>query len=170
MQNTIVKEFEGHPEVVTAIYNQGGSHEETRDWLEIFWENYYLRGRVLWDETGLTAMHYQQPQTGLPFGRGFIIDQTGHVALPYFGHQPDMAIAKIYELLGECPDRDGDGYTDEVCGGTDCDDSDPDVNPGMEGLDCSVPPDGIDGDCDGEVDEDLCPSCFVSASASTGDR
>jgi len=56
---------------------------------------------TLSDQMGLTAMHYEQPQTGLPFGRGFIIDQTGHVALPYFGHQPDMVIAKIYELLHE---------------------------------------------------------------------
>jgi hypothetical protein len=65
-----------------------------------FWDNFYLRGQVIWDSTGQVSRQlYEQPGTGLPFGRGFIIDQTGRVALPYFGHQPQMAIAKIHELL-----------------------------------------------------------------------
>ena len=58
-----------------------------------------------------------------------------------------------------CPDRDGDGYADEACGGTDCDDTDPEVNPGAT----DGPPDHcdrIDNNCDGTVDEG-CPSCFV---------
>ncbi len=101
MQNTIVKEFEGNPNVVTAVFEQGGSHGETGDWVQVFWDNYFLRGGLLWDATGTTAGGvYGQPNTYLPFGRGFIIDQEGRVALPYFGHQPQMAIAKIYELLG----------------------------------------------------------------------
>jgi hypothetical protein len=101
MQNTIVKEFENNPDVVTFVYNQGGIFGETRDWLETFWENYYLRGAVVFDETGFTAVtDYGQPMTDLPFSRGFIIDQDGKVALPYFGHHPKMVIEKIYELLG----------------------------------------------------------------------
>jgi hypothetical protein len=101
MQNTIVKEFEDNPNVVTAVFEQGGSHGETGDWVQIYWNNYYLRGGLLWDATGAVAGNiYGQPNTHLPFGRGFIIDQDGFVALPYFGHQPQMAIAKIYELLG----------------------------------------------------------------------
>ena len=47
-----------------------------------------------------------------------------------------------------CLDGDGDGYTDETCGGTDCDDTDPNVNPDMiEACD-----NGIDDDCDGLID------------------
>ena len=50
---------------------------------------------------------------------------------------------------GEPPDQttdlDGDGYADDV----DCDDSDADVYPGAEEL-CN----GIDDDCNGEIDED----------------
>ena len=56
-------------------------------------------------------------------------------------------IAQVASFQG-CWDRDEDGYTDEACGGTDCDDSDPDVNPGVE-EDCD---NGIDDDCDGRLD------------------
>lgn len=43
---------------------------------------------------------FSQPNTGImPFGRGFIIDQEGKVVKAYFGHQPQMAISKIYDLL-----------------------------------------------------------------------
>jgi hypothetical protein len=51
----------------------------------------------------------------------------------------------------DCPDEDGDGYGDEAsiwCDPPlDCDDSDPNVNPGAEEV-CN----GIDDDCDGIVD------------------
>ncbi len=57
-------------------------------------------------------------------------------------------------VTGACTDGDGDGYYvfDAVnCpNGNDCDDADPNVNPGMdESFYCS---DGIDNDCDGDVD------------------
>ncbi len=47
-----------------------------------------------------------------------------------------------------CWDEDGDGFTDEACGGPDCDDSDPDVNPGVV-EECD---NGIDDDCDDLLD------------------
>jgi len=46
-------------------------------------------------------------------------------------------------------DEDCDGYDGVACGGPDCDDGDPAVNPGADEL-CN----GIDDDCDGTVDED----------------
>lgn len=51
------------------------------------------------DETGIiSSTFYDQPRTGLPFGRGFIIDRQGKVASPYFGHNPPEVIQKIREL------------------------------------------------------------------------
>ena len=47
-------------------------------------------------------------------------------------------------------DADNDGFAGPTSGGDDCDDSDPTINPGMGEL-CN----GMDDDCDGEVDEDF---------------
>ena len=70
-------------------------------------------------------------------------------------------VAQLAGLKGqECWDNDGDGYNDEVCGGSDCDDSDPDVNPGVdESLAAGNCDDGVDNDCDGLVDLDD-PDCI----------
>ena len=60
------------------------------------------------------------------------------------------------DLVPETPcwDLDGDGYDDEACGGTDCDDTDPAVNPGaQEGpMGDATCGDGVDNDCDDDVD------------------
>jgi len=48
-------------------------------------------------------------------------------------------------VVEECRDRDGDGYTDIICGGTDCDDTSSSVNPGASET-CG---NGIDDDCSG---------------------
>jgi hypothetical protein len=56
------------------------------------------------------------------------------------------------EDTGSCPDDDGDGYLAQRCGGQDCDDTNPSVNPGLAEI-C----DNLDNDCSGEVnDGQLC--------------
>ena len=69
-------------------------------------------------------------------------------------------------VFAECWDGDADSFADYVCGGDDCDDADPDVNPGA-GEVCH---NGIDDDCDGFTDEhygDVGPlgegDCMMSA-------
>ena len=47
-----------------------------------------------------------------------------------------------------CEDLDGDGYRDVACGGDDCNDADPLINPSITEI-C----DGIDENCDGIIDE-----------------
>lgn len=63
-------------------------------------------------------------------------------------------VVQLAAYASPCRDEDEDGYEDEACGGEDCDDADPAINPGaLEG-----PPtdpactDRIDNDCDGYVD------------------
>ena len=58
----------------------------------------------------------------------------------------------------DCADDDGDGYALEggICGEIDCDDTDAGVNPGQE----EIPDNGIDDNCDGEIDEGV--SCFIT--------
>jgi hypothetical protein len=51
----------------------------------------------------------------------------------------------------ESADGDGDGYiSDDVIGGTDCDDTNPNIYPGAPEV-----LNGVDDDCDGDVDEGL---------------
>lgn len=58
-------------------------------------------------------------------------------------------------------DGDGDGFTrGGSCGGPDCDDGDPSINPGVSRDVCN----SVDDDCDGLVDEDDPPfSCWTDA-------
>ena len=95
-----------------------------------------------------------------------------HIGEP--GTPPDYydwntPVLEIDYIPSGCWDNDGDEYYDEACGGEDCDDTDPDINPGAyEGAEADNCDDGLDNDCDGLVDTDPeCPGpCFLSTAAS----
>ncbi|MCG3137124.1 MAG: hypothetical protein HJJLKODD_00967 [Phycisphaerae bacterium] len=82
LQNSVVAEFEGHPQVVTLIMSQ----KESAAVLEEYWDNLYLRAPMLFDLAGNVAQfQYAQPPTGLPFSRGFIIGPEQVVVDTLFG-------------------------------------------------------------------------------------
>ena len=67
-----------------------------------------------------------------------VTEETGMVS--------DTGMADLYGVPDTGSwDNDGDGYTPED---GDCDDNNPDVNPGAE----ETPGDGVDSNCDGEDD------------------
>ncbi|MEZ4270836.1 MAG: putative metal-binding motif-containing protein [Myxococcota bacterium] len=72
------------------------------------------------------------------------------------------------EIAG-CDDADGDTFTDAACGGVDCDDTNDNIHPsGSEVCD-----DGVDNDCDGDIDaadtqcqeEMICPDNYIVVSS-----
>jgi hypothetical protein len=87
-----------------------------------------------------------------------IVDQTGLVTGVGVGEAQIVATydgvagLAVVEVEGEAPacvDADGDGFDSVVCGGSDCDDSNPDVNPAIVEDHYTNCGDGIDHDCDG---------------------
>lgn len=67
----------------------------------------------------------------------------------------EQTVSITLSIEEECPDNDGDQYTDSACGGIDCDDTDPAVRPGATEICLN----SKDDDCDGEVDETICSDC-----------
>jgi len=102
-------------------------------------------------------------------GSGAFPDKTpanwGDCYNPFSTGAPDADYDGVPDSEDNCIDIPNPDQTDsdqdswgEAC---DCDDTAPHVNPGMQGRDCSSNPDGIDDDCDGQIDEDPC-GCFIS--------
>ena len=103
-----------------------------------------------------------------PFGTG--LESVGQAQdLAYrAGDNPFLLLAttKGGYMRSLCWDEDGDGYGDEACGGGDCDDSDPEINPGIiESKTTYTCGDGKDNDCDGLIDCDdpdcICGPCLA---------
>jgi MYXO-CTERM domain-containing protein len=66
--------------------------------------------------------------------------------LEYSCNTTQTAVEGAGLLFSTCIDADLDGYGDVACGGDDCDDADPDINPGEDEV-CETGTD-IDNDCD----------------------
>ncbi len=125
--------------------NTGGTRQGGHAVLIIGWD----------DAKGAYLLKNSWGATGGPNGDG-----TFWAA--YSGHTNILGFAMSnFDLLITCHDIDLDGYGDPedatcIHAGLDCDDSDPDVNPGaLEGPDGdAVCSDLADNDCDGDLDMD----------------
>jgi hypothetical protein len=87
----------------------------SRTYLETFWHNVYLRGQMLYDPSGFVSDTYSQPPAGippLPASRGFLIGPDQRIVLAHFGHDPDLFIETIHELLETVGDVNGDDVVD----------------------------------------------------------
>ncbi len=113
MQNTIIKEFANNANVETYVLNENQFERDPIDWMQTWTSHFYQRAPMLYDADGsIGGQIFSQPKVGnMPFGRGFIIDQEGRIVKAFFGHQPQMVIETIYELmLNDVPE------TDEIAG------------------------------------------------------
>jgi hypothetical protein len=76
---------------------------------------------------------------------------------------PDQAITQgcsfTIGAAPACTDADNDTYGQNCPAGADCDDNNTDVNPVAEEL-CD---DGIDNNCDGQIDEGCIPECIIES-------
>ena len=93
--------------------------------------------------------------------RTIFVDENGK-RIPPAGSPPEQGVFSGTQGV-PCPDADNDDYkTGAGCGdwAGDCDDTNPNRNPGMI-EDCS---DGIDNDCDGMVDDQDTGGCFPNCS------
>ncbi len=115
----------------------------------------------------MTSPSYEVPTQVLDCG-GALSSSTGFTLVGAMGQSTPIGlfesasygnragyIAQVAMLSASCRDDDGDGYDDEACGGDDCDDTDPAVNPGAE----EVCVGGIDEDCD-DLTDDADPDCI----------
>ncbi|MFM7200367.1 MAG: MopE-related protein [Myxococcota bacterium] len=76
------------------------------------------------------------------------------------GSSGDMwkSISVTIQADTTCSDADGDGATDSACGGTDCNDNNPAINPGATEI-C----DNVDNDCDSQIDEGVKTTYYLDA-------
>lgn len=113
VQNTVERSFSEDPRVATAVM----SNAETREDLETFWNNVYLRGRMLFEPSGVISTDaYAQPDTYLPASRWFVVGPDQTIVKPSFGYDPSLILATIEGVLATMPplgDMDGDQDVDD---------------------------------------------------------
>ncbi len=90
-------------------------------------------------------------------------EQNSTVDGAFAAYYPE--VAAWLGSAGPCDDIDGDGYNDATCGGTDCDDGNPDIYPEAPEQ-CE---EGVDYDCDGlsGVADPDCSMCVATGDPCT---
>ncbi len=124
------------------------------------WETHGLSLDPLFAGAGAGHLSAASPCIDAGTDAGVDIDMDGDARPLLAGY--DMGADEYSDA--PCWDLDGDGYEDTACGGADCDDADPEVNPGaVESIVAGTCTDGIDNDCDGlaDTDPECAGSCFV---------
>jgi len=114
---------------------------------------------LLYDEYGSTELAEGEPEED---GLDVLFYQTGpgeeEFKILVEARSGDPGDYRLEISQGQCEDGDDDGFQNEWCGGPDCDDTDPAINPDADEI-CD---DQADNDCDGltdYADEVDCP-CY----------
>jgi len=124
----------------------------------VCWDDIWYPSVLQPECSGLGVLRYY---CGPCFAEGFRVFTEECIYAP--GIEGSECLDDSYALIEECAavcDTDGDRWFDEdhgipYCVGTDCDDTDPAVNPDAEEI-CAG---AVDDDCDGLVDEED-PDCL----------
>jgi len=101
------------------------------------------------------------------WGRALALDDAGNVYAMGASLRGSSGLDADYLTIKyvECLDNDEDGYGNPSCGGDDCDDSNPEANPGAEEI-CDDAT-GVDEDCDG-LSNEADPDCICNDNDSDG--
>lgn len=119
--------------------------------LEIYFTNLYPDGTEKNDEVRITDAHNTSDYPK-------IVRNGESYGTSWHDFRNDTSFEIYFATISDCQDNDNDTYTQ--CDG-DCDDTNPDINPGAEEDIC----DEIDNNCDGTIEADTTPP-EISVSAS----
>ncbi len=98
----------------------------------------------------------------------FLDDVTQMGIAPNEATFVDLDAISVPDVSPGVCEFDGDGFFDKACGGNDCNDNDPNVNPGVaESTAAGNCADGIDNDCDGKTDS-ADPDCGGGGGCAAG--
>ncbi len=157
------------PAAATGLSAAGATGVLVRDWLVWFGARGGMDGLSYEIDAGgptHVIVGDLQPATAYQIQTAAVVfsensDENG--VLYFFDDAPGQHTVAVGE--GACPDGDLDGYLDAACGGTDCADGDPAVNPAAV-EDCA---DGLDNDCDGLTDGADLTDCGQADGGDAGD-